>query len=83
LLGSGFRMQQFAILDQIPLRDNHPPLELPAPLEWVRPVGQMVRCPPLEVGPLDGNLGEYGDGFTALLPLPCPLLQLLFCETSH
>ncbi len=58
-------------------------LEFAAPLEWVWPVGEMVYCAPLEVVPLDENLGEYGDGSAALLPLPCPLLQLLFCETSH
>ena len=60
-----------------PLRDNHPQLGYPAPLEWVRPVGQVVRCPPLEVGLLVGNWGEYGVGSFAPLPLPFLLLWLL------
>ena len=79
----GFRTQQFSIRYHLPIRNNHPLLEFSAPLDWVRLVGQVVRCPLLVVGLLNGNLREYGDGSIVLLRLPCLLLQLLFCETSH
>jgi hypothetical protein len=81
--GSGFRTQQFAIRQLLPLRDNHPLLELPAPLEWARLVGLVVHFPPLELVPLDGNSGEYGAGSVALLLLLFPLLTLQFFETSR
>ena len=42
-----FRTRQFAIRHHLPLRNNHPLLEWPAPLEWARLVGQVVRFPPL------------------------------------
>jgi hypothetical protein len=81
--GSGFHTRQFAIHRLLPLRDNHPLLELPAPLEWARLVGLVVRFPPLELVPLNGNSGEYGAGSVALLLLLFPLLTLQFFETSH
>jgi hypothetical protein len=79
--GLAFRTQQFSIRYHLPLRDNHPLLEWPAPLEWSRLVGLMSRFPPLELVPLGGNLGECGACSIALLLLLVPLLPLQFSET--
>ena len=81
--GLGFCTRQFAIYYHLPLRNNLPLLEWPAPLEWARRVVQVVHFPPLELVPLDGNSGEYGAGSVALLLLLFPLLKLQFFETSR
>jgi hypothetical protein len=78
--GLAFRTRQFPIRYHLPLRNNHPLLEWPAPLEWSRLVGLVVRCPPLELVLLAGISGEYGAGSVALSLLLFPLLALQFFE---